>query len=92
MVAAPLIVCTHAQTPEAILCPKEVGAYDLGCCEEAGATVAAGLALGIFLGEATPSSSASTWEINSLVNKTVGLSGVAALAPCLLPCASGNSR
>ena len=48
MVAAPLIVCTHAQTPEAILCPKEVGAYDLGRCEEAGATVAAGLSLGIF--------------------------------------------
>jgi multimeric flavodoxin WrbA len=47
-VAAPLIVCTHAQTPEAILCPKEIGGYDLGRCEEAGATIAAGLALGIF--------------------------------------------
>jgi hypothetical protein len=48
MVAAPLIVCTHAQTREAILCAKEVGVYDLGRCEETGATIAAGLALGIF--------------------------------------------
>jgi multimeric flavodoxin WrbA len=47
-VAPPLIVCTHAQTPEAILSPKEIGAYDLGCCEEIGATIAAGLVLGIF--------------------------------------------
>ena len=48
MIAPPLIVCTHAQTPEAILCTKEVGVYDLGRCEEAGATIATGLALGIF--------------------------------------------
>jgi multimeric flavodoxin WrbA len=47
-IAASVIVCTHAQTPEAILSPKEIGAYDLGRCEEAGATIAAGLALGIF--------------------------------------------
>ena len=47
-IAAPVIVCTHAQTPEAILSPKEIGAYDLGRCEEVGATIAAGLALGIF--------------------------------------------
>ena len=47
-IAAPLIVCTHAQTPEAILSPKEIGAYDRGRCEEVGATLAAGLALGIF--------------------------------------------
>ena len=47
-IAAPLIVCTHAQTPEAILFPKEIGAYDRGRCEEAGTTMAAGLALGIF--------------------------------------------
>jgi len=47
-IAAPLIVCTHAQTPEAILFPKEIGAYDRGRCEEAGATLAAGLVLGIF--------------------------------------------
>ena len=47
-IAAPLIVCTHAETPEAILAPKEIGAYDRGRCKEAGATLAAGLALGIY--------------------------------------------
>ncbi len=46
--AEPLIVCTHAQTPEAILAPKAIGAQDLGRCEELGATLAAGLAMGIF--------------------------------------------
>ena len=47
-VAAPLIVCTHAQTPDAILRPKEIGSQDLARCESVGATIAAGLALGIF--------------------------------------------
>ena len=47
-VAAPLIVCTHAQTPEAILSPKTIGATDLNRCRELGATLASGLALGIF--------------------------------------------
>ena len=47
-VAEPLIVCTHAQTPEAILAPKAIGADDLARCEELGATLAAGLAMGIF--------------------------------------------
>jgi multimeric flavodoxin WrbA len=47
-VAEPLIVCTHAQTPEAILAPKAIGAEDLGRCGELGATLAAGLAMGIF--------------------------------------------
>jgi multimeric flavodoxin WrbA len=47
-VAEPLIVCTRAQTPEAILAPKTIGAADLQRCEEAGAALAAGLALGIF--------------------------------------------
>jgi multimeric flavodoxin WrbA len=47
-VAEPLIVCTHAQTPEAILAPKIIGADDLRRCEESGAALAAGLALGIF--------------------------------------------
>jgi multimeric flavodoxin WrbA len=47
-IAAPLIVCTHAQTPDAILLPKKIGAYDRARCEEAGATLAAGLALDIF--------------------------------------------
>jgi len=47
-IAPPLIVCTHAQTPEAILRPKQIGAADLARCAEIGATLAAGLALGIF--------------------------------------------
>lgn len=47
-VAEPLIVCTHAQTPEAILAPKTIGAADLGRCRELGAAMAAGLALGVF--------------------------------------------
>ena len=47
-VAEPLIVCTHAQTPEAILAPKAIGADDLARCEELGAALAAGLAMGIF--------------------------------------------
>ena len=47
-VADPTIVCTHAQTPEAILAPKTVGQADLDRCRELGATLAAGLALGVF--------------------------------------------
>jgi len=47
-IAEPIIVCTHAQTPEAILAPKEIGEYDLTRCEEIGTTLAAGLALGIY--------------------------------------------
>ncbi|GAA0568221.1 NAD(P)H-dependent oxidoreductase [Craurococcus roseus] len=47
-VAGPLIVCTHAQTPEAILATKTIGAGDLARCEELGATLAAGMAMGIF--------------------------------------------
>jgi multimeric flavodoxin WrbA len=47
-VAPPVIVCTHAQTPDLILRPKEIAATDLARCEELGATLAAGIALGIF--------------------------------------------
>ena len=47
-IAPPLIVCTHAQTPEEILRPKRIGSEDLARCEELGTTLAAGLALGIF--------------------------------------------
>ena len=43
-----LIVCTHAQTPEAILAPKTIEAGELARCEEIGATLAAGLAVGLF--------------------------------------------
>ncbi|MGP1630264.1 MAG: flavodoxin family protein [Giesbergeria sp.] len=47
-VAEPLIVCTHAQTPEAILAPKHIGRDDLDLCRELGEAMATGLALGVF--------------------------------------------
>jgi multimeric flavodoxin WrbA len=47
-VAEPLIVCTRAQTPEAIRRPKQIAAADRARCRELGAALAAGLALGIF--------------------------------------------
>ena len=47
-VAEPLIVCTHAQTPEAILAPKHIGADDLARCQALGEALAVGLALGVF--------------------------------------------
>jgi multimeric flavodoxin WrbA len=47
-VADPIIVCTHAQTAEAILAPKVIGQGELDRCVEFGATLAAGLAMGIF--------------------------------------------
>jgi multimeric flavodoxin WrbA len=47
-VAEPLIVCTRAQAPEAILRPKQIARTDLERCEETGATLAAGIAMGIF--------------------------------------------
>jgi multimeric flavodoxin WrbA len=47
-VSEPVIVCTHAQTPEEILAPKTIGFRDLRRCEDVGAALAAGLALGVF--------------------------------------------
>ena len=47
-IAEPLIVCTHAQTPEEILRPKRIHAAQLKQCEELGATLAAGIVLGVF--------------------------------------------
>src|SRR6204780_2476396 len=47
-VAAPLIICTKAQTPEAILAAKTIARADLDRCRELGATLAAGLEAGIF--------------------------------------------
>lgn len=47
-VAEPLFVCTHAQTPAAILAPKRIAPAELQRCTELGAALAAGLALGIF--------------------------------------------
>lgn len=42
------VVITHAQTPEAILAPKVLSPADLAVGENTGATLAAGLAAGIF--------------------------------------------
>ena len=47
-VAPTLIVCTHAQTTEEILRDKQIGPADLQRCEELGASLAAGLVLGVF--------------------------------------------
>ncbi len=47
-VAPGLIVCTHAQTPERILAPKQIGADDLARCAELGEGMASGLAMGVF--------------------------------------------
>lgn len=47
-VAEPLIVNTHAQTPEAILAPKHIGEDALERCRALGESLAAGLALGVF--------------------------------------------
>ena len=47
-IAEPFIVCTHAQTPEEIMRPKLILQAALKHCEELGATLAAGIALGIF--------------------------------------------
>ena len=47
-VAEPLIVYTHAQTPEAIAAPKQLSAAALADCHALGAAMASGLAMGIF--------------------------------------------
>ena len=47
-VAEPIIVNTDAQAPERILAQKQIGDADLARCRELGATLAAGLQLGVF--------------------------------------------
>lgn len=47
-VQPPLIVCTHAQTPEAILAEKTIQEEDLARCRELGAALGAGLEMGAF--------------------------------------------
>jgi multimeric flavodoxin WrbA len=47
-VADALVIRTHAQTPEAILAPKTIAREELRRCEELGAGIAAGLAIGMF--------------------------------------------
>ena len=47
-VAEPLIVITHAQTPEAILAPKTIDAPSLARARELGTAMAAGISMGIW--------------------------------------------
>lgn len=47
-VAEPVIVCTHAQTPEQILAPKTIDPAELDRCRDVARLLAAGLAMGIF--------------------------------------------
>ncbi len=47
-VQPPLIICTHAQTPEEILAEKTIPEEDLARCRELGAAIAAGLSIGVF--------------------------------------------
>ncbi|SMC14140.1 hypothetical protein ROA7745_04005 [Roseovarius aestuarii] len=47
-VQKPLIVCTHAQTPEQILAEKTIPDEDLARCRELGMALAAGLSMGAF--------------------------------------------
>lgn len=47
-VADSIIVCTHAQTPEAILAPKTIEDTDLQQAHDLGTAIAAGLAMGIY--------------------------------------------
>ena len=44
----PLILCTHAQTPEAIMAKKTIPEEELDRCRELGAALAAGLSMGVF--------------------------------------------
>ena len=47
-VQEPLIVCTHAQTPEAIFAEKVIPEAELQSCRDLGQALAAGLAMGMF--------------------------------------------
>lgn len=47
-VAEPVLVVTHAQTPEEILAPKRIAPGELARCADMGALLAAGLAAGVF--------------------------------------------
>lgn len=47
-IADPVVVITHAQTPEAILARKNLTAADQKRCSDRGAALAAGMAAGVF--------------------------------------------
>jgi multimeric flavodoxin WrbA len=48
LIAEPIVVCTHAQTPGDILTQKIINPGDLERCHELGAAFANGLAMGLF--------------------------------------------
>ncbi len=48
VVQEPIIICTHAQTPEAILAEKHLGEEDLKPCRNLGQAFGAGLSMGVF--------------------------------------------
>lgn len=47
-VQPPIVICTHAQSPEAILAEKRIPRSDLQQCAELGQAMGAGLAMGMF--------------------------------------------
>lgn len=47
-VQPPLLICTHAQTPEDILAEKTISEPDLARCRELGAALGAGIEMGVF--------------------------------------------
>ncbi len=47
-VAESLIVCTHAQTTDAILAPKTITPHDLKACADIGEALGQGLVMGLF--------------------------------------------
>lgn len=47
-IAEPLIICTHAQTPEEILAPKTIPPDALARCHDLGLAMATGLSIGVF--------------------------------------------
>ena len=47
-VQEPIIICTHAQTPEQILAEKTIADPELEKCRNLGAALAAGLTMGVF--------------------------------------------
>lgn len=47
-VQPPLIICTHAQTPDAILAPKTIPPEKLNDCFDLGTAMGAGVSMGVF--------------------------------------------
>ncbi len=48
VIQEPIIVCTHAQTPEAILAEKKLTDEQLAPCHDLGQALGAGLSMGVF--------------------------------------------